>query len=119
MTPSMWELLMATQLDQAGLGGYKKEVLFHPVRKWRFDFGFIHEKVAVEVEGGVWTRGRHTRGAGFISDCEKYNEATVMGWLVLRVTPEHIESGQALEWIEEALVQQQANSGLEVRDDDD
>ena len=100
---------MATQLDQAGLGGYKKEVLFHNTRKWRFDFAFTHEKVAVEVEGGVWTRGRHTRGAGFISDAEKYCEALLLGWRVLRVAPEHIESGQALEWVQRALNMEEGN----------
>jgi len=41
--------------------------------------------IAVEIEGGVWTGGRHTRGAGFRQDMEKYNEATAMGWRVFRV----------------------------------
>lgn len=62
----------------------EREYRFHPVRKWRFDFAYPDKKIAVECEGGVWTRGRHTRGMGFIQDCEKYNEATLMGWRVLR-----------------------------------
>lgn len=59
---------------------------FHPVRKWRFDLAIPEKKVGIELEGGVWTRGRHTRGKGYISDCSKYNAAAVLGWTVLRYT---------------------------------
>lgn len=58
-------------------------VFAHP-RRWRFDRAFVEERVAVELEGGVWTRGRHQRPAGFIGDLEKYNAAALGGWLVLR-----------------------------------
>jgi len=47
--------------------------------------------IAVEVEGGVWSRGRHVRGAGYLADLEKYNAAVVMGWRVLRYTPQTLE----------------------------
>jgi very-short-patch-repair endonuclease len=57
---------------------------FHPERRWRFDIAWPDLKVAVEVEGGVFVRGRHNRPTGFINDCEKYNAAAVMGWRVLR-----------------------------------
>lgn len=67
-----------------------KEHVFHPVRKWRFDYALPEHMIAVEVEGGVWTSGRHTRPQGFINDMEKYNAATVMGWRVLRVTPDDL-----------------------------
>lgn len=60
---------------------------FHPLRRWRFDYAWPAEFIALEVEGGVWTGGRHTRGAGFVKDMEKYNAATVLGWRVLRVQP--------------------------------
>ena len=72
-------------------------------KKSRCDFVWPAYMLIVEVEGGIWTNGRHVRGTGFIADCEKYNEATLMGYKVLRVTAEHIKSGQALNWIEEAL----------------
>lgn len=59
---------------------------FHPERKWRFDFAFPSRMVAVEIDGGVHTGGRHTRGKGYEKDCEKLNAATSMGWRVLRLT---------------------------------
>jgi len=63
------------------------EYRFHPKRKWRFDWAWPEYGVAVECEGGVWVRGRHTRGQGFTKDCWKYSAAAALGWLVLRCTP--------------------------------
>ena len=64
----------------------EQEYKFHTTRKWRFDFAFLqkHKKIAVELEGGIFSFGRHTRGSGFIADCQKYNAAALMGWTVLR-----------------------------------
>ena len=61
-----------------------KELQFHPVRKWRFDYAFSDLKVAIEIDGAVWTQGRHNRPAGYLADIEKLNTAASMGWLVLR-----------------------------------
>lgn len=60
-------------------------------------------KVAVELEGGIWVMGRHTRGAGFEKDCEKMNWAALHGWRVFRFTPGMIKSGVALATVEDAL----------------
>ncbi len=67
-----------------------REYQFHPERKWRIDFYFEANgrKVALEVEGGVWTGGRHTRGSGFAGDMEKYNALAMAGILLVRVTPD-------------------------------
>ena len=64
-----------------------KEYKFYPERRWRFDYAIPEHKIALEVEGGVWTQGRHTRPQGFLGDIEKYNTATLMGWRVFRTTP--------------------------------
>jgi very-short-patch-repair endonuclease len=64
------------------------EFQFHPVRKWRIDFYWHDARLALEAEGAVWTNGRHTRGAGFVGDMEKYNELTCVGIRLLRV-PTH------------------------------
>lgn len=61
---------------------------FHPTRRWRFDYAVPDAKVAIEVEGGIFTGGRHTSGTGFRADMEKYNTAEMMGWHVLRITPD-------------------------------
>lgn len=65
------------------------EYRFAPPRRWRFDFALVEHRIAIEVEGGAFTRGRHTRGVGFVKDMEKYNAAAVAGWWVLRYTPDH------------------------------
>ena len=61
--------------------GWVPEHKFHPERKWRFDFAAPPAMVALEIEGGVWTRGRHSRGAGMIADMHKYNAAASRGWI--------------------------------------
>ena len=62
-----------------------REHRFHLTRRWRFDFANIDARTAVEIEGGTWTGGRHTRGSGFVVDAEKYNEAALSGWVVFRL----------------------------------
>jgi len=62
-----------------------EEHRFHQTRKWRFDFAHLESKTAIEIEGGVWSGGRHTRGAGYAKDAEKYNEANFDGWAVIRL----------------------------------
>jgi very-short-patch-repair endonuclease len=63
---------------------------FHPVRMWRFDFAFPEKRVAVEMEGGAFSRGRHSRGKGLHDDMTKYNEAQALGWRVMRYTVKHL-----------------------------
>ncbi len=82
-----------------------EEYAFHLTRKWRFDLAWPDMRIAVEIEGGAWTQGRHTRGKGYIADMEKYNEAALLGWLVLRFTPEQMENDYALNYIREAILQ--------------
>lgn len=80
-----------------------RELRFHPVRRWRFDYAIPEHKIAVEVEGGVWTQGRHTRPKGFLDDMEKYNEATSLGWRVLRVTPDTLTTGATLDLVRRTI----------------
>jgi len=73
------------------------------LRDWRFDFAWPGNRVAVEIEGGTWAKGRHVRGAGYESDCEKYNAATSLGWRVFRLTGNMLDVGSWYEMLEKAL----------------
>lgn len=91
------------QLKMAKVETPTCEHRFAPPRRWRFDLCWPDKMLAVEVDGGIWIRGRHNRGAGMIGDMDKLNEAALRGWRVLRVSGKHIDSGEALALIENAL----------------
>lgn len=66
------------------------ELIFHPDRKWRFDFAIPAHKIAIEYEGGIFRQyeggqGAHGSAEAFTRDMDKYNEATILGWRVLRI----------------------------------
>lgn len=105
MSNSDLEVALLTQIEWAGLPKPETEFAFAKAigRRWRFDLAWPDERLAVEVEGGTWTGGRHTRGAGFEADAEKYAEAVLSGWRVLRVTGAMIRSGRAVALVERAL----------------
>ena len=79
---------------------FEQEFKFHTSRKWRADFHIKNTKLLIEVEGGIWSGGRHTRGKGYLGDMEKYNAATMMGFQVLRFSTEQVTSGFAIKQIE-------------------
>lgn len=80
-----------------------KEHRFYQPRKWRFDYALPHYKIAVEVEGGVWTAGRHIRPQGFLGDIEKYNTATLLGWRVFRTTPDKLLTNSTILLLKNAI----------------
>jgi len=71
----------------------EREVQFHPTRKWRADLGHLDSRMLIEIEGGIFQRGagRHNRGAGYAKDAEKYLEAVLAGWTVIRLTEKQLE----------------------------
>lgn len=87
--------------EHVGLGkGIRERLQLAQLKDWRFDFAWPELKVAVEVEGGGWTNGRHTRGAGFEGDLVKYDRAMRLGWSVYRCSPAMVRNGDALKTIE-------------------
>ena len=91
-------------IERAGLPAPVAEFRFHPVRRWRLDYAWPDGFVALEVEGGVWSRGRHTRPTGFLKDMEKYNTATALGWAIIRCTPQTILADETLSWLRMSLL---------------
>lgn len=91
------------QVRAAHLPEPQPEFRFHAQRRWRFDLAWPDCRVAVEVDGATFAGGRHVTGTGYERDAEKLNEATVLGWRVLRVTPAMIDDGRALGWLERLL----------------
>lgn len=72
-------------------------------RHWRFDFAWPEEMVALEVEGGIHTNGRHVRGKGYEEDMVKYSTAATLGWKVLRVTPHALCTEGTIEMLRKVL----------------
>lgn len=94
------ELVEGNLID---LPKYQQEFIFHPVRKWRFDYAWPDIKVALEIHGGIFTNGRHTRGKGFSEDKVKMNSAQLLGWIVIEATTAQVKDGQMLKWITTAI----------------
>lgn len=95
-TNSEWEDLLAKHIKYLSLPAPEREYAFIKGRRFRADFAWPEQRLLVEVEGGIWANGRHTRGKGYEIDCEKYNLAALNGFTVLRYTPKMVGSGIAV-----------------------
>lgn len=80
------------RLLTAAFPGVIPEYRFHHKRKWKIDYWLPIQKVGIEIEGGIWTGGRHIRPSGFIKDIEKYNTAALMGIKIYRVAYPDLKS---------------------------
>ncbi len=80
-----------------------REYRFYKPRQWRFDYAMPKYKIALEVEGGVWTQGRHVRPQGFLGDMNKYNTATLLGWRVFRCTPSSLLTNNTVLLLKNAI----------------
>lgn len=98
------EFIFAHQALADKLPPFECEYRFDDVRKFRFDFAWRQPlKLAVEIEGAIWTKGAHSTPMGILRDIEKYNLAVLLGWSVLRFTPAMVKSGEAIEMVKEWL----------------
>lgn len=113
MPPSELERALAFQIRAKGLPKPVTEFQAIPGRKLRWDFAWLNLDgpnwqgmgLLLEIQGSIWKKGGHNTGTGMLRDMEKNNLAVLEGWRVLYVAPEHITSGEAIRWIEEALRQ--------------
>ena len=71
----------------------EREVRFHASRLWRADFAHVASRTLIEIEGGIFIPGggRHSRGLGYAKDAEKYLEAVLAGWTVIRLTEKQLD----------------------------
>lgn len=90
----------ALQLNQERVC-FIPEYRFDTTRRWRLDFYLTAVNVGVEIEGAVFTGGRHVTGRGFTADCEKYNAALLAGIPVARFTTSQVRRGEAIAWVRE------------------
>lgn len=91
------------QCVMSGLYQPEREYRFAPPRRWRFDWAWPVAGgggIAVEVQGGLFTRGRHSRGAALLNEHEKLNAAAALGWRVCFTTPKDVENGAAVMMIQ-------------------
>ena len=111
MTPRAGEMA-ASRLESkflflwrvAGGPPLEREVKFHASRRWRADFAHTASRTLIEIEGGIFLPGggRHSRGTGYAKDAEKYLEAVLAGWTVIRLTERQLEIdfiGRIVAWL--------------------
>lgn len=101
---SALERAILTQIKMCGLPEPETQAMLIPGRKWRWDLAWPSKRLAVEIQGGIWTRGKHGRASGIIKDMDKLNAAQLAGWRVLQFANTHIRSGEAVTLIERAIL---------------
>ena len=102
---SKLEQLLDWQIKLVGLPPPEREYRFDAKRRWRLDFAWPEQRMAVEIDGGMWVRGAHTRGRRIAQDHEKRNWLTLAGWRVLVYTGDQVKSGKAVNDIQSLLAQ--------------
>lgn len=109
MSKSDLEAALALHLRANDFPPWEAEYRFHPKRRWRLDMAWPEQRIAVEVHGGIhMARGGHNTAAGITRDCEKGNEALILGWRVLAVTADQIHDGSAVDWLRRLMFEQGA-----------
>lgn len=103
MSDSDLEAIYLWQVYAAGLPEPVREYKAIPTRRYHYDFAWPARKLLVEIQGGIWTRGAHARGAGIERDYEKTNLAMLAGWRVLQFSGGMVKSGEALEFTQRIL----------------
>lgn len=85
---SIFEEVFLDALVEHGVPSGHSEFYVAPgtLHGWRFDICYPIQRLAIELQGGTWTRGRHSRGSGQTSDYTKHNYATRRGWRIIYFT---------------------------------
>ena len=102
IAPHVWKMF--------GIPQPEPEYYFALPRRWRVDYAWPEQKVALEIEGGIFKKGadgqqggRHNRAAGFLKDIEKYNALALAGFRYFRCTPQMVSKGTIFVVLSEVL----------------
>jgi very-short-patch-repair endonuclease len=111
-------------LQLFGIPKPEREYLFCHKRKFRMDYAWPNNGFFMEVEGGIWQQGRHNRAQGYLKDMEKYNLAAMLGWRMIRITPEELNKMSTISMIQKMIelepakiIQLDKQLSLEVSDE--
>jgi very-short-patch-repair endonuclease len=94
---------MLSDLRALHIGVVEREYRFEPRRRWRADFAIPKARLIVEIEGGIFSRGRHTRGVGYRNDLEKYNFCVASGFTLFRFSTQDVLEGKSREILQKWL----------------
>ncbi len=95
--------IVTAHLKEFGIAEPVYEYKFHPTRRWRLDLAWPDKKVAVEVQGGIFVSGRHSRGAALLKEWEKLNTAAMNGWRILYCQPKDLCTSATAFFIKESF----------------
>lgn len=101
--PSAEALFAAAWEREVALGGWPPatpQYRFHDERRWTFDYAWPAQRLAFEIEGfgAQGGGGRHHLFSGIVSDAEKFAEAAIAGWRVIRVPA--LGGRDVAQWVE-------------------
>lgn len=113
--------IMAACIAQHGLPAPVLEHKFHMERRWRFDLAWVTQKVALEIQGGLFagkpcqvcgrrSGGRHNHPEAMRNEYEKLNAAATLGWRVLFILPEEALKISTMQLIGAAITNRPQNS---------
>ena len=102
--PSNLEALFWLQLRVNGIQSlFTQQFQAVPDRKFRFDFACQSRRFLVEIQGGTYSGGAHSRPLGLARDYEKCNLAQRHGWKIYQFDKFAVEDGSAVNWVIEEL----------------
>jgi len=92
------ETLLEIHLKENGFV-YEREIKLVKDRRWRWDF--LTENLAIEIQGGLFIKGRHSRGVAYTKDCEKMRAAAMDGYVPIYFTTADVLNGTAIQWLKD------------------
>ena len=102
--PSNLEAMFWLQLRAAGIQeGWTQQVKAVPGRQFKFDFCHAERRILVEVQGGNYQHGAHSRPMGLKRDYTKANLAQRHGWKIYQFDGDMVNDGEALDWVIEEM----------------